>query len=134
LKVVAVNRAQGLHTLVLLDLDPTGEGVGNQRPMQPADIVQSINSMAKKMLVSDREVEDDTTFELMKREACIDLLSCLDSLSLVLCTDMGTNNQRISLHSISTLANAEEGGMHCLVIPAKLGEIESRALARWSKV
>ena len=134
LEVVAVNRAQGLHTLVLLDLDPTGEGVGNQRPMQPADIVQSINSMAKKMLVSDREVEDDTTFELMKREACIDLLSCLDSLSLVLCTDMGTNNQSISLHSISTLANAEEGGMHCLVIPAKLGEIESRALARWSKV
>jgi len=134
LEVVAVNRAQGLHTLVLLDLDPTGEGVGNQRPMQPADIVQSINSMAKKMLVSDRGVEDDTTFELMKREACIDLLNCLDSLSLVLCTDMGTNNQRISLHSISTLANAEGGGMHCLVIPAKLGEIESRALARWSKV
>ena len=134
LEVVAVNRAQGLHTLVLLDLDPTGEGVGNQRPMQPADIVQSINSMAKKMLVADRVVENDTTFELMKREACIDLLNCLDSLRVVLCTDMGTNNQRISLHSISALANAEEGGMHCLVIPAELGEIESRALARWSKV
>ena len=145
LEVVAVNRAQGLHTLVLLDLDPTGEGVGNQRPMQPVDIVQSINSMAEKMLGAYREGENmranmldgrinDTTFELMKREACTDLLNCLDSLSFVLCTDMGTNNQRISLHSISTLAQAKEGGMHCLVIPAEVEEVESRALTRWSKV
>ena len=109
--------------------------------MQPVDIVQSINSMAEKMLGAYREGENmldggvnDTTFELMKREACTDLLNCLDSLSFVLCTDMGTNNQRISLHSISTLAQAKEGGMHCLVIPAEVEEVESRALTRWSKV
>ena len=134
LEVIAVNRAQGLHTLVLLDLDPTGEGIGDQRPMQPADIVQSINSMAEKMYNSDIEIETVTPFELMKREACKDLLDGLDKLQFVLCTDMGTINQRISLHSISTLTHAADGGMHCVVIPAEVGEIESRALARWSKV
>ena len=43
LEVLASNREQNLHTLALLDLDPTGLGAGDQRPMRPEDAVQSLS-------------------------------------------------------------------------------------------
>ena len=35
LEVLAINRIMGQHTLALLDLDPTGAGIGDQQPMRP---------------------------------------------------------------------------------------------------
>ena len=60
---------------------------------------------------------------------------CLEisSLMVVLCSDMGTPNQAIRYLSVSELDNAAEGGLHCLVIPAELGEVEVAALQRWTK-
>ena len=49
LEVIAVNRYQNLHTLALLDLDPTGEGVGHQVPMKPEDAVTSLRLMWEKL-------------------------------------------------------------------------------------
>ena len=39
----------GLHTFALLDLDPTGAGTGEQRPMQPKDAVESLKAMAEQI-------------------------------------------------------------------------------------
>ena len=49
LEVLASNWEQNLHTLALLDLDPTGLGTGDQRPMRPEDAVQSMRLMWKKL-------------------------------------------------------------------------------------
>ena len=80
LEVMLRNQMQGLHTLVLFDLDPTGAGTGNQRPMQPEDAFNSIKKMAKK--ISESDVDGD-----LKRQAA----SLFDSLC-VLCCDLGTDD------------------------------------------
>ena len=49
LEVLASNSEQHLHTLALLDLDPTGLGTGDQRPMRPEDAVQSMRLMWERL-------------------------------------------------------------------------------------
>ena len=51
LEVLAINRIMGQHTLALLDLDPTGAGIGEQQPMRPRDAVESIRLMIDKISV-----------------------------------------------------------------------------------
>ena len=72
LEVIEGNLRAGLHTLVLLDLDPTGAGTGEQSPMQP-DVASSV----------------------LRR--CMERLGrpVLEGRDLVLCTDMGTEDQVI---------------------------------------
>ena len=64
LEVMLRNQMQGLHTLVLFDLDPTGAGTGDQRPMQPADAFASIEKMAQKLDESDVD-------GVLKVQACL---------------------------------------------------------------
>ncbi len=45
LEMIAVNKFRGLHSLVLFDLDPTGQGTGDQRPMKPTDAKRSMELM-----------------------------------------------------------------------------------------
>lgn len=131
LEVIALNRSQGLHTLVFLDLDPTGAGVGEQRPMQPVDVVEAFRAMASKL---ESEIEhEQLKSNLIGLEAAKKICECIEDLPIVLCTDMGTPDQRILSCSVSTLGDAQEGRMHCLIIPANTSEIESEALQRWSK-
>ena len=70
LEVVAINRALNMHTLVLFDLDPTGSGTGNQRPMQPIDAINSIRLMADKVISTNEVIEavDKIAAELI--DAC----------------------------------------------------------------
>lgn len=133
LEVIALNRAQGLHTLVLLDLDPTGEGVGGQIPMQPKDAANSMFLMADKLKDSVEEMPCDSPLSQLKSESCREICDDISSLMVVLCSDMGTTNQKISYLALSELAEAETGRLHCLVIPASPGEIENLALLRWGK-
>ena len=133
LEVIALNRSQGLHTLVLLDLDPTGAGVGEQRPMQPLDAVKALRAMASKLESEIDNMELDSTLAHLKAESAREICKDIDSLPVVLCTDMGTSEQRILSCSVSTLSGAKEGRLHCLIIPANTSEIETIALQRWSK-
>ena len=55
----------------------------------------------------------------------------LEGRDLVLCTDMGTEDQVILTTDLEGLASAKLGGMHCLVIPADPTGLEADALARW---
>ena len=133
LEVIATNRMQDLHTLALLDLDPTGEGVGGQVPMQPKDAANSMLLMAKKLENSYEEMSDESTFDKLKIEACKKICEEINSLMVVLCSDMGTPEQNITYLPLSELSNAEVGRLHCLVIPAKLGDVEDSAVRRWGK-
>ena len=133
LEVIAVNRYQGLHTLVLLDLDPTGEGAGMQKPMQPKDIFKSMQLMVNKLENYMSESSDASEEDDLKMSAYQEFCNNLESLDIVLCTDMGTTGQQITYINFSDLPQASEGGMHCLVIPGKLNEIEIEALSRWTK-
>ena len=133
LEVIGLNHAQGLHTLAFLDLDPTGAGVGNQRPMQPKDAHESLLLMAEKLLLNSEEMSTDTALDKIKLDSVIKICNKISSLMVVLCSDMGTSKQKIRYLSISELPLATEGGLHCLVIPGELNEVEITALQRWTK-
>jgi diphthine synthase len=133
LEVIALNKKQGLHTLALLDLDPTGEGVGGQKPMQPADAKDSILRMGSKLFENLDNYSKDTPFDLLKHESYSEICEDLSSLMVVLCSDMGTEKQSISYLSVDELSNAKNGGLHCLIVPASPSDVEISALSRWSK-
>lgn len=107
MKLIALNRRSGLHTLVLLDLDPTGMGEGEQKPMTPRIAVDVIRRCAELL-------ELDTS-----------------DWKIVLCSDMGRPTQQIRCGSIDEIAWARGGSLHCLVIPGRLDEMEKKALDRW---
>jgi len=71
LETIALNRFTGLHTLALLDLDPTGLGTGDQRPMAPSDAVEAIVLMREKIEqgLSEREFSNDSPSDMMMKEA-----------------------------------------------------------------
>ena len=133
LEVIAMNRYQGLHTLALLDLDPTGEGVGGQIPMQPKDAADAITMMSDKLSDSIQEMPDDSVLNKMRIEACKEICQDIADLMVVLCSDMGTPEQNITYCKLSDLSSAKTGRLHSLVIPAKPGDVEQLALNRWGK-
>lgn len=133
LEVIAVNRGMGLHTLALLDLDPTGAGTGEQRPMQPVDAVESLNAMANKLVESVEDMPVESPFERLKVESVVKTCSELSSLNVVLCSDMGTKDQSIVATTVDALVNEQGGRLNCLVFPASTSDVEEKALLRWLK-
>jgi len=133
LEVIAVNRGMGLHTLALLDLDPTGAGTGEQRPMQPVDAVESLNAMANKLVESVEDMPAESPFERLKVESFVKTCSEISSLNVVLCSDMGTEDQSIVATTVDALANEQGGRLNCLVFPASTSDVEEKALLRWLK-
>ena len=115
LEVIAFNRSHGFHTLVLLDLDPTGEGIGQQRPMQPNDAFESLMLMREKM--NHNEMGDQ--------------LDDLESWRVLLCSDLGCSDQRITTTTIHRLSQLEGGRLNTLLIPGALSDIEEVAISRW---
>tara|TARA_B100001179_G_C18506992_1_gene366864 strand:- start:129 stop:911 length:783 start_codon:yes stop_codon:yes gene_type:complete len=107
LELVLANRKQNLHTLMLLDLDPTGMGETEQQPMTPTDAISVLHRTAKILDVD------------------------IDEWTMVLCSDMGTSEQRIVCGTAEQLSVIEGGRIHCLVIPGRLDEMEEQALSRW---
>ena len=107
LEVILANRERDLHTLALLDLDPTGMGEDEQSPMTPKIAVDVLRKMAERLEV---DVEDWT---------------------LVLCSDMGTDDSRIAVGTLDEISGVKEGRIHCLLVPASLHEVEAAALSRW---
>lgn len=119
LEVMLRNQAQGLHTLVLFDLDPTGAGTGDQLPMQPKDALASITKMADKLANS----ELDAVFEQQ--------IESLTDSSCVLCSDLGTNDASMKTTTIGNLSNVTGGRLNCLVFLANMSEMEREAVNRW---
>ena len=116
LEVIALNMAQGMHTLALLDLDPTGEGVGGQVPMQPKDAADSLIKMAEKLKLSVEDMPSESHLDKLKLEACETICNNVSDLMVVLCSDMGTEDQNISYLSVNDLATAKTGRLHCCLL------------------
>lgn len=133
LEVIASNQYQGLHTLVLLDLDPSGQGVGNQKPMSPEDAYTSMELMWLKMEdMAEDFMQSDDELQNMKQRAIMELLeNGLGELRVVLASDMGCVNEQIVSTKFAQLSEFEGGRLNCLVVPANLGEVEEVALRRF---
>ena len=135
LEVVAVNWTQNLHTLALLDLDPTGQGTGEQQPMTPADAANAMRLMWTKL--NDAEAADGPSADTGERSkhAMIEqfLNRAIDDVRVVLCSDMGTPDQAMVTTTMGELGQEKGGRLNCLVFPAGTGEIEEKALARWER-
>ena len=119
LEVMMRNYSQQLHTLVLFDLDPSGAGTGTQLPMQSSDAAESITKMVAKYKET----------ELTPLQT--DLLERFDDLEVVLCSDLGTDDQRLQTTTIGNLGAKESGRLNCMVLLANLSEIEREAVNRW---
>lgn len=135
LEVLASNWEQRLHTLALLDLDPTGLGTGDQRPMQPEDAVQSMRLMWEKLQETTGEPlsEEDGRLAFRKMATKRYLQQSFDEIPVVLCSDMGTAEQSMVTTTLGGLGNEQGGRLNCLVFPASTGEVEGKALLRWEK-
>ena len=134
LEVIALNTALGQHTLALLDLDPTGAGTGQQKPMKPNDAVNSIKAMIDKVTDSIDEFplespQDTITVQSLKFMTSTPLVE----IKVVLCSDMGTKQQSIIYTNLANLATLPGGAMNCLVFPASTSDVEEKALLRWLK-
>ena len=133
LEVIAVNRAQGLHTLALLDLDPTGAGTGKQKPMKPRDAVVSLIAMVEKLVGVKDNLPNDSVLEQLKVAAAESICTEIYAIPVVLCSDMGTPQQSIVTTDVAGLQLEEGGRMNCLVFPASTSDVEDKALLRWVK-
>ncbi len=107
MEIILANRERDLHTLALLDLDPTGMGEGEQTPMSPEIAIDVLRKMAAALEI---DVEDWI---------------------IVLCSDMGTENACVSVGSPSEISDINMGRIHCMIVPAKLHDVEAAALERW---
>jgi diphthine synthase len=136
LEMIAVNKARGLHSLVLFDLDPTGQGTGEQRPMKPRDAKHSFQSMWNKLdeHLNQFEKESDTILIAVQEAMFKALLNeNMDDLPVVLCSDMGTQDQEIVFTTVGGLEHLEGGRLNCLLVPAWMSEVEEKALLRWKQ-
>lgn len=135
LEVVASNWEQNLHTLALLDLDPTGLGTGDQRPMQPVDAVHSMRLMWEKLQETADEppAEDDARLAFQQMATKRYLQQNFDDIPVILCADMGTPEQAIVATTLGVLSEEKGGRLNCLVFPAGTGEVEEKAVLRWER-
>ena len=134
LEVIAVNRFRGLHTLVLLDLDPTGQGTGDQRPMRPVDAKKSMELMWNKLNEHQQhEVSENQNSDMINAAYTSLLGEKMEDFPVVLCADMGTQDQEIVFTTIGGLGHLEGGRLNCLLVPARTSEVEEKALLRWKQ-
>ena len=132
LEVIAMNMSLGQHTLALLDLDPTGAGTGQQKPMMPADAVQSVVSMIDKLKNNFDDLLNDSPYDVFKIESLRTILNIpLNDFRVVLCSDMGTPSQNIVSTNLEALSQINGGGMNCLVFLGNMSDVEEKALLRW---
>jgi diphthine synthase len=113
LEMIYRNYENNLHTLVLLDLDPTGMGVEKPTPMSPIDAFRILQKMEEKM-------EDEGN----------NLCPQVKALDGVLLTDISLDSQKIIAGNLSEITECNDGWIHCLIIPSKMNQNEIDAFER----
>ena len=103
--------------------------------MTPADAVHSMRAMWEKLAESaDGDSEESTPEAMVRSSVQVAYLGrLLDDVPVVLCSDMGTPEQRIVSTTMGALSAEPGGRLNCLLFPASTGEIEEKALARWHR-
>jgi len=136
LEMLAENLFLGLHTLVLLDLDPTGMGIEHPRPMSPREAVEVLREMDRKLRDEPPPHLDSGSEDYNERmKVRISAIAALqnvgiDDLHGVLCSNLGSTNSSICSGRLSELASEDNNGIHSLVVTGNLSEIERDALER----
>jgi diphthine synthase len=114
LEMIESNRSSGLHTLVLLDLDPTGMGFDLPTPMRPEQAVSILDRMAERVN-KERDVSNPTAVREWDG---------------ILLSDVGTSRQRVSSGSLNDVSKLEGGYVHTLIIPSNMSDNEKDAFRR----
>ena len=109
------NRSNGLHTLVLLDLDPTGMGFDLPTPMSPTQAVSILERMAQR--VSEEGSGLEMEWDIREWDG-------------ILLSDVGTSKQVVSSGTLDELSIIEGGYVHTLIIPSNMSDNERDAFRR----
>ena len=117
LEMIDSNYNNNLHTLVLLDLDPTGMGVETPQPMQPKQAVEILQAMFEKLIEREGGVRDSMTTAITNWDA-------------ILLSDLGTSDQRVVSGDLEDIAKLTDGRIHCLILPAEFTGLEREAYER----
>ena len=108
-EMICRNKEGGMHTLALLDLDPTGMGLEQPRPMTPGEAVDHLIRMNERSEEFDESVADWNG---------------------LLLSDLGTEEERVISGSMYVLSQIKGGHIHALIIAAKFSGIEAEAFER----
>ena len=100
--------------------------------MKPSDALVSLQLMWGKLGESIEDMPRETALEAMRYEACASLLGrSLEGVSVVLCADMGTSDERMVTTTVGALNGIEGGRLNSLVFQSTPSEVEEKALLRW---
>ena len=121
LEMILRNLEGGLHTLVLLDLDPTGMGLDLPTPMSPSQAISTLGEMEEKWL-EERDGLDSTG---VKKGAL-----AVNEWEGVLLSDLGTKGQRVFSGSLKEISKVRGGRVHSLIIPSEMSDNEREAFSR----
>jgi len=117
LELIEKNYNNNLHTLMLLDLDPTGMGIEKPNPMTPKVAVELLGRMIEKIGERDGGLKPSLQIPI-------------DYWDGILLSDVGTNQQRIEAGNLGELSNYQDGKIHSFVLPAKMTDEEKKAFIR----
>ena len=119
-ETILSNYNNDLHSLILFDLDPSGKGVDEQKPMKGEQAVEIMFKMKNKL--------SETS------ELSLDQIN--GNTKAVLCCNLGLSNQRITYSTLNSLGDGvgwdDDVLMGCMIIPTKLHDLERAALERWA--
>ena len=121
LEMILRNLEGGLHTLVLLDLDPTGMGFDLPTPMSPSQAISTLEEMKEKWL----EEEDG-----LDSNSVIKSVLAINEWEGMLLSDVGTKGQRIFSGSLEEISKIQGGWVPSLIIPSEMSENEREAFGR----
>lgn len=136
LELIAFNQWQELHTLVLLDLDPSGEGITEPEPMTPAIAHDVLLQAQATLRGKEMKGEEGEGGYRSVKSAVVKIFAERDlgGMKVALCSDLGVPTQRIEVGVIDDLKHAQPGMIHTLVIPAGLHDVEERMWGAHSSI
>ena len=108
-EMICKNKEAGMHTLALLDLDPTGMGLEQPRPMTPGAAVDHLVRMNESSEEFNQPVEDWQG---------------------LLLSDLGTEEERVVSGRMRDISQIEGGHIHALIIAAEFSGMEAEAFER----
>ena len=117
LKMLCNNFENGLHSLVLLDLDPTGMGLEKPRPMSPAEAVGLLEKMAAQVVN-----EEEGGRGLLENP--------VKQWNGILLSDLGTEEERVLSGPLGDLSGEKGGMVHAFILPAEFSGMEEDAFER----
>ncbi|MDC0055880.1 diphthine synthase [Deltaproteobacteria bacterium] len=135
MEFIAENRFLGLHTLVLLDLDPTGMGIEQPQPMTPPQAFEVMCRMIERLRDDPPphlELENiSSARDLSRLKAVKSMLNeKIEDFHAVICSNLGSPSAQVNSGLLGEIAGSCVSGIHSIVITGELIGMEKSALER----